>query len=99
MQYSISIEASELQFSIYNSLDVVTWQLKAGILEQIDATIARQRCCKHVSAATDMHATVEKLLDAMFFVWAVPRLYIEDQTEAKESVRAGVLKTPRAVRQ
>jgi hypothetical protein len=42
---------------------------------------------------------MEKLLDVMLSVWDVPRLYIEDQTEAEESVRARVLKTPRAVRQ
>jgi hypothetical protein len=76
-----------------------SFHFKARISEQIDATTARQRRCKHVSEETGMRAIMEKLLDTMFSVWAVPRLYNESRIEAEVSVRARDLKTPRALRQ
>jgi hypothetical protein len=39
------------------------WQLRTETVEQEEAAIARQWHCKHVSAATNKHAT---LRDAMF---------------------------------
>jgi hypothetical protein len=33
---------------------------------------------KHISAAMDMHATVEELLKTMFYMWSVPRLCSEN---------------------
>jgi hypothetical protein len=50
-------------------------------MEQEEAAIARQRRGKHVSAATNQHATIEGVLEAVFSVWSVPRLYSEDQRE------------------
>jgi hypothetical protein len=43
----------------------VTWRLKAGIVEPEEA-VARQRLGKHISAATNTHATIEELLAAAF---------------------------------
>jgi hypothetical protein len=44
----------------------------------MDAAIARQQCDKHISMATNKHATIE---DAVFCVWFVPSLYNEDQVD------------------
>jgi hypothetical protein len=43
--------------------------------------IARQRRGKLVIAATDTDATV---VDAVFSMWSVPRLYSEDQLDKKD---------------
>jgi hypothetical protein len=56
----------------------MTWRLKAGILERIDAAIARHLRGKHVSASADTDATIE---DEVFSVRSVPRLYNEDQLD------------------
>jgi hypothetical protein len=32
-----------------------------------ETAAARERLCKHVPAATDTHATIEKLLETIFF--------------------------------
>jgi hypothetical protein len=42
------------------------------------ASVATQRCGKHISAAVNQHATIEK---AVFSVGAAPRLYNEDFTQ------------------
>jgi hypothetical protein len=57
----------------------VTQWLKAGILERIDAAIARQRCSKYVSAATNQHTIAEELLEAVSSVQSTPSLYSEKQ--------------------
>jgi hypothetical protein len=36
----------------------------------------------HVTAATDTHATIEKLLEAVFFVGSVPMLYTDVGSES-----------------
>jgi hypothetical protein len=41
-------------------------------------------------ATTDMHETTEELLDAVFSVWSVPRLYNEDQLPLEESPEMAV---------
>jgi hypothetical protein len=43
---------------INRTLNIVTWQLKAGLVEWIDVAIARQWCGKHISTATDTEATI-----------------------------------------
>jgi hypothetical protein len=40
---------------------IVTWRLKAGIVQTNKAFIARYRLGKHVPAATNKHATTEIL--------------------------------------
>jgi hypothetical protein len=50
-----------------------------------NTTFARQwLSSRHVIAATDTHATIEELLEAMFSVWSVPSLYKEDQLPLRE---------------
>jgi hypothetical protein len=49
----------------------MTWQLKAGIVEE-EVAIATQQRGKHVSAATNKHATIEELLEAVFSVRSTP---------------------------
>jgi hypothetical protein len=41
-------------------------------------------------AATDSHATTEELLEAVFCVWSVPRLYNEGQPPLEESLEMTV---------
>lgn len=53
-------------------------RLKAGIMERVEALIARRRHGKHVSALTDTDETTE---GAVFHVWSAPRLYSEGQRE------------------
>jgi hypothetical protein len=57
----------------------VTSHLNGGIVETEETAVARQRRDRHLSAATDTHTTLEKLLEAMFSVWYVPRLYRESR--------------------
>jgi hypothetical protein len=46
-----------------------------------ETAVARQRLDKHLAAALDMHATIEELLEALFSVWFVPKLYSESHQE------------------
>jgi hypothetical protein len=55
--------------------------LKAVIVERIKVTIARQRCGKQVSTATDMHTTIEKSSEAMFSMRPVLMIYSKDEPE------------------
>jgi hypothetical protein len=48
-------------------------------MECVDVAIARQRHTKHMSAAADMHATIE-LLEVVFFTQSMLRLYKENQS-------------------
>jgi hypothetical protein len=54
------------------------WRLKAGILEPEKKSIATQRLCKHVPAATNLQRTIERFLETVFSVGTAPRLYNED---------------------
>jgi hypothetical protein len=47
--------------------DIVTWRLKAGIVESGETSIARKRLGKQVSGATDAQATIDGLLGTIFF--------------------------------
>jgi hypothetical protein len=47
-------------------------------VEFVDVSIARKLKGKHVSVAKDMHGTMEEVLDAVFSVQSVPRLYNKD---------------------
>jgi hypothetical protein len=47
-------------------------------VEAKELAIVRQQLGKHTPIATDMHATTE-LLEAVFSLWSVPRLYNEGQ--------------------
>jgi hypothetical protein len=55
--------------------------LKGAIIEPEETTVARQPLYKQLSAAMDKHATIEELLEAVFSVWSVLRLYIEGHRE------------------
>jgi hypothetical protein len=41
-------------------------------------------------AATDAHATIEELLEVVFFVQSMPRLYDEEQLQLRESLEMAV---------
>jgi hypothetical protein len=62
----------------------MTWQLKAGIVEE-EAAIARQRHGKHISTAMNKHETIEELLEAVFSMQSAPRLYNEDQWDCRSA--------------
>jgi hypothetical protein len=69
--------------------NIVAYWLKAGIVEPAETAVPRERLCKqtpvarqwlgdrHVITATVTHATIEKLLEAVFSVGSVQRLYQE----------------------
>jgi hypothetical protein len=44
----------------------VTYHSKGGIVKSEELTAARQRLDKHMSAATDKHATTEEMLVVVF---------------------------------
>jgi hypothetical protein len=80
--------SENISVSIF-SVNIVTSLLKSGIVKPADRVVVRELLCKHalcrqwlisrhMSAATDTHATVEDMLEAVFSVWPVPRLYNED---------------------
>jgi ribosome-interacting GTPase 1 len=50
-------------------------------VEQEEMAVARQRHFKYLFAAANKHAAIEKLLEAVFSVSPVPRLYNKEQSE------------------
>jgi hypothetical protein len=46
-------------------------------MEPKETAIARQRLGKHALAAMDTHATMDELLEAVFIMRSMPRLYKE----------------------
>jgi ribosome-interacting GTPase 1 len=44
-----------------------------------EAVIARQQHGKHIPVATNQHATMEVLLEVVFSMLSLRRLYIDDQ--------------------
>jgi hypothetical protein len=62
-------------------------------VEQEEAAVARHWRGKHVSAATNQHATIEELLEAVFSVQSVPGLYSKDQWEKSVSQSVSVVRS------
>jgi hypothetical protein len=60
----------------------MTRQLKAGIVQQVEAVTARQWHSKNISAATDTDTTTEE--DAVISMRFPPRLHDKDQEEEKQ---------------
>jgi hypothetical protein len=58
--------------------DIVTWRLKAGLVESEETSTARQRLGKQVSSVTDMHAIIEELLRTVFSARSVQSDYKEE---------------------
>jgi hypothetical protein len=88
LRYCISHR--KLRTSSKDTAHTVRWRLKAGIVERIDAAISRQWNDEHVSAAKNQHATIAELLEAVFSMQSLPRLYGEDQREKLISRRLAV---------
>jgi hypothetical protein len=63
-------------FPTYNT--IVTWRLKAGIVEPEETSIATQRLGKQVSAANGTQATIEELLGTMSSIRSVLSAYKEE---------------------
>jgi hypothetical protein len=40
---------------------------KTGLVEPVEAAVARQRLGRHVSAVTNQHTAVEELLESVFY--------------------------------
>jgi hypothetical protein len=55
--------------------------MKARIADPEKTTIARQQHGKQFSAVMNNHATTEELLEAVSFMWSMPRLYKGNQLE------------------
>jgi hypothetical protein len=54
------------------------------------AAVARQRCVNHGAAALNKRATVKELLEAIFSIWPMLRLYNVDKREKWVSLRLAV---------
>jgi hypothetical protein len=66
-------------YSIYS---IILWHdAKRRIEEPEEVTVARQQRSKHAPTATDMHATIEELLEGVFSVQSILRLYNKDQRD------------------
>jgi ribosome-interacting GTPase 1 len=61
--------------------------MKAVIVQQEEAATVRQHHDKYVSTAMNQHATVEELLEAVFSVQSLLRLYNENHLEKLVSQR------------
>jgi hypothetical protein len=55
--------------------------MKARIADPEKIIIARQQYGKHVSVVINNHTTTEELLEVLFSMWKLPRLYKEIQLE------------------
>jgi hypothetical protein len=53
--------------------------MKGGIVVPEETASARQRLNKHISTSTDMHATIEDLLERMFSMQSMLRLCSKDE--------------------
>jgi hypothetical protein len=67
--------------SVQHNINIVTWHLKGGIVEPEQMAAVRLCLSKHMSAAMDMPATIEELLEAVFSMQSMPRLYSEGHRE------------------
>jgi hypothetical protein len=54
------------------------------------AAIAGQWCVNHVAAALNKRATIKELLEAVFSIWSMLRLYNMDKREKWVSLRLAV---------
>jgi hypothetical protein len=55
--------------------------MKARITDHEKTSTARQQQGKPISMVTNNHVTRDKLLEAAFSMWSMPRLYKENQRE------------------
>jgi hypothetical protein len=62
---------------VNKGLYIVAYLLKARIVESEETAVARKLHGKHISSVTNTHATIEELLEAVFSLRSVPRLYKE----------------------
>jgi hypothetical protein len=65
--YIINLSSVILPFD-----DIVTWRLRAGIVEAEETFITRQRLWKYVPAATNTQATIQGLLGKCVLCWVRP---------------------------
>jgi hypothetical protein len=61
-----TVNTNECTVTVHACCDIITW------------LFARQRLSKHISTATDMYATMEELLEAMFSVQSMVKLCKEN---------------------
>jgi hypothetical protein len=55
--------------------------------ETEEVAIARQWLSRHISAATNQHVTIAELMEVVFSVWSMLKLYSEGQNEKLVSWR------------
>jgi hypothetical protein len=78
---SVEIVPSDILFLcssrnyMVDATDIVKRCMEVKIAEQEQVAGARQWHGKHVSAAMNNHATIEELLEVVFSIWSMPRLY------------------------
>jgi hypothetical protein len=68
----------------------VKYRLKASSSELEETAVARERLGKHVPAATNTDATIEELLEAVFYVGSVPGLYKKAVCTSPVSLQSAV---------
>jgi hypothetical protein len=64
-----------LRYGDLGSHRIVTWRLKAGIMEPEETYFASRRLGKHVPAAKNTQATLEVFLETMFSIRSVQSVY------------------------
>jgi hypothetical protein len=74
---------------------IVVSLLKTRIVKSAETSVARKRPCKHsrcyAMAATDTHATIQEMLEAVLSARSVQRLYNEDQLRDGHHPRVHIL--------
>jgi ribosome-interacting GTPase 1 len=58
---------------------------KVGIVEPEETAVAMQRMGKHASAATNQHAAIEELLEMVFYMQSVERLYTRTKEKSLQN--------------
>jgi hypothetical protein len=80
--------------TLSNNKNNVVCLLKARIMKPAETAIARKRLCRHFRcwavATTHMHATIKELLEAVFSVRFVPRLYNKRELPLQKSIETAL---------
>jgi hypothetical protein len=55
------------------------------LAERMDVVTGKQQHSKHITTATNQHATTEELLEIIFSMWSMPLLYNEAISQVRAS--------------
>jgi hypothetical protein len=63
--------------------------MRTGIAEPEETSIARQWLSKYIPTATNMYETTEEPLEVVFLMQPIPRLYNKDQHDSVKQKNTG----------